>query len=211
MSSQIGDQQGEKRPRGRPRRIAEAAALEAAMRVFWRDGYAGTGIEALSRATGLNRSSLYHQWGDKQGLFLATIAHYAETRLQPVVATLDGGRTLAEDLSAFFAAVIDLALDERGARGCLVSCVLADAAGSDDRLRRELTQRFAAVEDRLARRLSLADHDETPPGAMPAVLAGMLAATARGIMLRARADASRATLQEIAGTTVALLRQPPVS
>ena len=211
MSSQISEKREAKRPRGRPRRITEAAALEAAMRVFWAKGYAGTGIEALSRATGLNRSSLYHQWGDKQGLFLAAIAHYAETRLAPVVATLDNGGTLAEDLAAFFAAVIDLALDERGGRGCLVSCVLADAAGTDELLRDELARRFATVESRLARRLSLAGHDETPPGAMPAALAGMLAATARGIMLRARADAPRAALQEIARTTVALLCQLPRS
>ena len=178
------------------------------MRVFWAKGYAGASIDELTLAAGLNRSSLYHQWGDKRGLFLATIAHYAETRLQPVVATLHGGRPLAEDLSAFFAAVIDLATAEADARGCLVACVLADAAGSDALLRRELAHRFAAVETRLARRLSLAEHDEAPPGAMPEALAGMLAATARGIMLRARADAPRAALEDIARTTVALLGRP---
>lgn len=177
------------------------------MRVFWANGYAGTGIEALTRATGLNRSSLYHRWGDKRGLFLAAIDHYAETRLAPVVATLDNGGTLAEDLAAFFAAVIDLALDERDGRGCLVSCVLADAAGTDELLRGELASRFATVESRLARRLEHAADAEMPPAGTAAALAAVLAATARGIMLRARSDAPRATLDEIARTTIDLLCQ----
>jgi TetR/AcrR family transcriptional repressor of nem operon len=201
----MSSQSSETRPRGRPRRVAEEAALEAAMRVFWARGYAAASVEDLSRATGLNRSSLYHLWADKRGLFAATVAHYAETRLRPVAAALETGGTLAKSLRAFFSAVADLALAEDGGRGCLVSCALAEAAAGDAGFAEELARRFDAVEARLADRIARAAPGETPPGVDPSALAARLAAAARGMMLRARSGADRAALDRVGGAAVALL------
>ncbi|MFI5663506.1 TetR/AcrR family transcriptional regulator [Streptomyces sp. NPDC051684] len=53
------------------------AALDAAMVQFWRSGYADTSLDALSRATGLNRSSIYSSLGDKDALFLRCLDRYA--------------------------------------------------------------------------------------------------------------------------------------
>ncbi|WP_433889195.1 TetR/AcrR family transcriptional regulator [Streptomyces sp. CA-111067] len=52
-------------------------ALDAAMVQFWRDGYADTSLDDLSRATGLNRSSIYASLGDKDALFLRCLDRYA--------------------------------------------------------------------------------------------------------------------------------------
>jgi AcrR family transcriptional regulator len=62
---------------GRPRAFNEAAALDAAMRVFWEKGYEGTTLDDLTRAMGINRSSLYACFGDKETLFRRVIARYA--------------------------------------------------------------------------------------------------------------------------------------
>ena len=63
---------------GRPREFSEAAALDAAMRVFWEKGYEGASLDDLTHAMGINRSSLYASFGDKEELFNRVIAHYAE-------------------------------------------------------------------------------------------------------------------------------------
>lgn len=63
---------------GRPREFSEAAALDAAMRVFWEKGYEGASLDDLTRAMGINRSSLYASFGDKEDLFNQVIARYAE-------------------------------------------------------------------------------------------------------------------------------------
>ncbi|MFD8775450.1 TetR/AcrR family transcriptional regulator [Streptomyces sp. NPDC056453] len=52
-------------------------ALDAAMVQFWRAGYADTSLDDLSRATGLNRSSIYSSLGDKESLFSRCLDRYA--------------------------------------------------------------------------------------------------------------------------------------
>lgn len=51
--------------------------LDAAMVQFWRAGYADTSLDDLSRTTGLNRSSLYSSFGDKESLYLRCLDRYA--------------------------------------------------------------------------------------------------------------------------------------
>ncbi|MFD3423053.1 TetR/AcrR family transcriptional regulator [Streptomyces decoyicus] len=52
-------------------------ALDAAMVQFWRAGYADTSLDDLSRTTGLNRSSIYSSFGDKDSLYLRCLDRYA--------------------------------------------------------------------------------------------------------------------------------------
>lgn len=187
------------RPRGRPRRTDTAQGLDAAMRVFWAAGYDGASMDRLCRETGLPRASLYNDYGDKAGLFMAAIAHYVDTQIAPVARALGPEGTLAADLGAFFEAVVALATRDSRTPGCLISCVLADVAGADDTFRQELDRRFAALEDRIAQRL--AQDGALPAAELPAT-AGMLAAVARGIMLRARSGAPAEALHPVAAVAV---------
>src|SRR6516225_4107407 len=63
---------------GRPRGFDEDAALEAAMRVFWEKSYEGATMADLTEAMGINRSSMYAAFGDKEALFRLVIARYRE-------------------------------------------------------------------------------------------------------------------------------------
>jgi TetR/AcrR family transcriptional repressor of nem operon len=83
--------------------------------------------------------------------------------------------------------------------GCLVSCVLADAAGSDPRLRQEFRETLLGMERALAARLLAAEAaGELAPGLSPHTLAPMLAATARGLTLSARGGAGPEELAPVA-------------
>ena len=59
--------------RGRPRSYDPETALARAAAVFWKAGYAGTSLDDLSQATGMNRPSLYAAFGDKRDLYLKTL------------------------------------------------------------------------------------------------------------------------------------------
>jgi TetR/AcrR family transcriptional regulator, copper-responsive repressor len=176
------------------------------MRGFWTDGYDGASVDAMCRVTNMSRASLYQVYGGKEGLFLAAVAHYGDTRAATVAAALGPKGSLREDLGAFFAAVVDLATVDPQTPGCLISCVLADVAGSNLTFRAELDRRFEALETRLATRFRQACWPETGE-VTPAAAAGLAAAAARGIMLRARSGQSRADLSAIGAAAVAALVQ----
>ncbi len=61
---------------GRPRSFDREQALDAAMHVFWRYGYEGASLTALTDAMDINRPSLYAAFGDKAGLFREAVARY---------------------------------------------------------------------------------------------------------------------------------------
>jgi AcrR family transcriptional regulator len=103
---------------GRPRGFTENEALEAAMRVFWEKGYEGSTLADLTEAMGINRSSMYATFGDKEALFRLAIARYAEgpaayvreALQQPVV------RAVVE---ALLRGALELLTDPSHPRGCL--------------------------------------------------------------------------------------------
>lgn len=176
------------------------------MRAFWASGYDGASVDVMCRVTHMSRASLYQTYGGKEGLFLAAIAHYAETRVSRVAAALGPIGTLAEDLTAFYHEVVLLATQDPQTPGCLISCVLADAAGSSEVFRAELDRRFLALEDRLSVRLGHAGWAKNAK-VPAAAAAGLAAATARGIMLRARSGWARDDLQKVADAAVLALLQ----
>ncbi|MFN3722990.1 MAG: TetR/AcrR family transcriptional regulator [Paracoccaceae bacterium] len=190
--------------RGRPKGFDDQSALEAATRVFWQAGYDGASVDQLCRAMTMPRASLYQSYGGKEGLFLATIAHYARSRMGPLIAALGPNGSLHDDMTDFFAEVVRLATADPETPGCLISCVLADAAGTNSAFRDELDRRYSGLETRLADRLRQTTWRADAP-VSPDAAAGLAAATARGIMLRARSGQSAQDLAPVAAAAVAAL------
>ncbi len=62
--------------RGRPRAYEPEVALAKALDLFRKDGFAGTSLDDLSAATGMNRPSLYGAFGDKRALYIKTYERY---------------------------------------------------------------------------------------------------------------------------------------
>ncbi len=190
------------RQRGRPSGFDRHDALESAMRAFWAQGYEGTSVDKLCRAMNMPRASLYQNYGDKEGLFLAAIDRYGETRVSILVASLGPNGSLEDDLNSFYEQVISLATSDTETRGCLISCVLAEAAGTNRAFMGELDRRFGALEARIEARLLLENWPESLRSS-PRTTAGMVAAVARGLTLRARSGQTIVDLSPIAATAVA--------
>jgi len=65
---------------GRPKHFTREEVLEKAIPVFWEHGFADTGLQALEKATGVNKSGLYAEFKSKKELFLASLRHYLDNR-----------------------------------------------------------------------------------------------------------------------------------
>ena len=53
------------------------AARQAALGVFWKQGYADTSLEDITKTMGISRSSFYNSFGSKHALFLDVINLYS--------------------------------------------------------------------------------------------------------------------------------------
>ena len=78
---------------GRPRGFDRDTALEAAMFLFWRKGFATTSMNDLCDAMGVRSPSLYAAFGSKEALYLEAVEHYVRTQGPPVWDKLAEGAT----------------------------------------------------------------------------------------------------------------------
>jgi len=65
---------------GRPKKFNRDSLLKKAVPVFWKHGFADTGVHALEKATGVNKSGLYSEFKSKEDLYLASLKYYIENR-----------------------------------------------------------------------------------------------------------------------------------
>lgn len=98
----------------RPKTYTRDEVLHRATDLFLRKGYAGAHLQELVEVTGLNRFSLYKEFGGKEGLFQAALDAYL-AELQSVGATLAREPLGLANVRAFYAAF----LGQDFAHGCL--------------------------------------------------------------------------------------------
>lgn len=131
---------------GRPRNFDEAAALEAAVNVFWQKGFEATSLDDLTKAMGLSRSSFYGTFGDKQSLFLRVVEHYSNNgirNLKEVAATADGNA-----VDAMMQAISD---PKGGPRGCLLVNCITELAPHDEKVADLGRRHLESIEEIFAR------------------------------------------------------------
>ena len=200
-------QNSEKRPRGRPRGYDPDDALARATAQFWRGGFAGTSLDELSAATGMNRPSLYGAFGDKRELYLATLDRYLALSLAAMETALDPAQPLADGLQAVYDRSLALYFsDADNPLGCFLVGTAATEAARDPGVRQKLGAALRALTRAFETRLRRArDEGELGAGADPALLANLAAAVLYSIALRARAGDSRASLRKLAQGAVQML------
>ncbi|MFL4474938.1 TetR/AcrR family transcriptional regulator [Paeniglutamicibacter sp. MACA_103] len=139
-------------------------ALGDARRVFWEKGFDATSIADLESATGLGRSSIYHGFGSKRGLFDAVIQDYMETILRPRLNLLHSATQPALGVSNYLASLSDALVksaDRTTSRGCLLLNTAAGIAGNDEALRLLIDGYQIELRDGVAGALRAADPMQT--------------------------------------------------
>jgi len=185
-------------PRGRPRAFDPDAALQAAMLVFWKNGYEGASMNDLVDATGMNKPSLYAAFGDKEALFLKALARYGErvaTAQSELLESEPEIRTALELLMRRSAASLT---DPALPGGCLVVTGIADCGtgGMPSLPESALREALSASESVIFRRLDRARREGAlPDGLDPGATASMVASFMAGMGVQAKAGATRAKLE----------------
>jgi AcrR family transcriptional regulator len=108
------------RPLAAPRRArrsdatrSDAALLEAAAALFLERGYDGASLDDIARAAGVTRQTVYNRFGDKPGMFAATIErHWATWGGEPRIAEVSPHDPVEAQLRAVALSIVAFT-DER--------------------------------------------------------------------------------------------------
>ena len=94
--------------------------LDRATDLFHRQGYNGTSTAELVDALGVNRKSMYAEFGSKQGLFEAALDHYNEHSLSAVLQAAESPDADVAAIRATFAGFAEASKEWAQGRGCLL-------------------------------------------------------------------------------------------
>ncbi|MBU8539932.1 TetR/AcrR family transcriptional regulator [Falsiroseomonas tokyonensis] len=182
---------------GRPLSFDRDAALDAAMRLFWQQGYEATSVAELTQAMGITPPSLYAAFGDKRRLFRAAVDRYltGARTVEQIIGEAPTARDAARDL------LMAAALGDTGEStppGCLLASSLVTGSAEAAALREELAEIRRGIEARLRARIA----QEQDPGEAEA-LAGHVMAVIQGMSTLAKDGADRAKLLAIVETALA--------
>jgi TetR/AcrR family transcriptional repressor of nem operon len=192
-----------RRGAGRPRGFDEGAALEAALGLFWRNGFRATSTRNLEAALGLSQSSLYNAFGSKQDLLNAALDRYESAVEEKLMRPLERDSAGLDAIDRFFARVADW-ITREGRRGCMLVNLMVEDGGA----RPEMVERTRSYRKRVRLALLSAlqravDRDEISDHEL-ASRADLLLGMVLGLNVAARGGASDT---EVAGLLAGVSNQ----
>lgn len=195
---------------GGVKQFDEDEALDGTMQVFWESGYSGTSYPELMRATGLNKSSLYNAFGDKQALYLRCLERYTEVHGERLRRHLDAKR-LDAAIGGFFDELIGRFRRPDLPAGCMMTAAALELGGADDMAGRCIRDRMRELESLLRRRLDRAVRDgELPANADTLSLASFLLAMTRGLAALHRGYGDVSSVMRARRAMMQILESPPL-
>jgi AcrR family transcriptional regulator len=182
--------------RGRPREFDTEKALDAALLLFWRHGYEGSSLAALTEAMGINVPSLYSAFGNKEQLFKSVLDRYIQRPASYLPNSLKEptARAVVEKL---FHGAIDMVMSPRHPDGCLLVQGALASGPMGESVTQELSRRRAGAESALRRRFERAVAEgDLPSDVDPAELAHYVITVLWGMSVQASGGATRAQLRQ---------------
>lgn len=179
-------------------------ALERAMNLFWRQGYAATSLQDLLAELGIGSGSLYAAFGSKEELYARVLERYSSQYCSMLVERLEAASDVCE---AIRAALIEMAETDLmdPVRGCMVVNAVTerdDDPATTDRaaatLRRVESAFAGALEQARAR-------GEIPADRNPADLARFLTTFVQGLRVMGQARIGRAFVEDAIATAMKAL------
>jgi TetR/AcrR family transcriptional repressor of nem operon len=191
----------------RPREFNEGAALEAAMRRFWADGFAGTSVRDLGEAMGLGQASVYNAFGDKRALFTQCLDRYLDANMRARIARVEKSLPPRQAIEAFLTEIVERSLESR--LGCLLANAALEVAPQDAEIAAVVAERMGELEAFFRRCVEAGRRDGSiSPDVDPADTAGLMLTTVMGMRVLARGFPNRTVLEGAVRQALSVLGKP---
>ena len=190
---------------GRVQTFDTDEVVRAVRALFWERGFEGVSVPDLETATGVGRSSLYHAFGSKRGLFDAAVRSYLEEVVRPRLRPLTLDPVDPGALPAYLHGVRTVLAEGRAPAlrsGCLLLNAATSPIGRDEAVAGAVLGYRAELHTALAR--GVAAHLPGLLAEEAAQLATLCTATVLSAMVLARVDPAEAA--RTVDAALALLR-----
>jgi TetR/AcrR family transcriptional repressor of nem operon len=190
----------------RPKEFDRDAAVERAMSVFWRKGYAATSTDDLLDAMKIGRQSMYDTFGGKRRLYLEALERY---QLESVAGNIGRLRSTASPLAGIEALVVGIIASDKSLRerGCMGVGSIGEFGNTDPDLVTLRAKSGGAQHRALIERLRHAQAaNEIEANVDIERAARFVETTMFGLQVAARAGASFQTLRDTAAFAIESLR-----
>ena len=106
--------------------------LDRAIQLFWKNGFNGSSMQQVVRATGLKPGSLYHSFGNKEALFHEALERYTQKSFAHIQNLLDTSPSVGEGICMHLERVIEQSTSEDYCSCFLVKTRLELAANGNE-------------------------------------------------------------------------------
>ncbi|MFD0441373.1 TetR/AcrR family transcriptional regulator [Streptomyces chartreusis] len=191
---------------GRPKEFDPEAAVEQAMRVFWRQGYAATTPQHLVDTLHIGKGSLYNAFGGKRQLFDLALRRYLDQQALAMKALTEDSSPVKERLRKALCFLTEIDASDPERRGCLATNSVVEFGCTDETVATLARGHFDRIESTLQ---ALIDDGlrtgEIQPGRDTKALASMLLNTVTGIQVLTRIEPGPDRLLRAIDATIDLL------
>jgi AcrR family transcriptional regulator len=169
-------------------------ALTAAMLVFAEKGFEGASLSDLTKAMGINRTSMYATFGNKEHLFRLAMDQYANAGTKHVAECFATG-TAREGVERLLHSGVARFTDPNGPGVCLLTQGPLTGPAATDETRRFAVQKWGALEIALRDRFDRAvETGELPRTVATDNLARFYAVVIQGLALQAQRGGTKKQL-----------------
>lgn len=177
-----------------PKGYKREEVLDRAIELFRRQGYSATSTAELVEGLGMNRKSMYAEFGSKQDLFEAALARYSDIHLSRVLAPIEDPKANADTIRQAFQGYASASQTKFHGLGCLMANTAVERAALDPGSAVFVDAYLARLTKGFRQALANAQVDgDVDPGADLDDLAALLAMSVVGIsaLLRAKATSEQ--------------------
>jgi TetR/AcrR family transcriptional repressor of nem operon len=190
----------------RPKEFDTDVACDAALGVFWRQGYEATSINDLVAELGIAKASLYATFGPKHQLYVTALERYIERTNARIVADLAGSGPALPAVRRLVHRYVDEILADSDRVGCLVINAAMERLPGDDKVARLVERSWDTLEVSLTMALTTARaRGELPEDSRPGELARFLLTVLQGLRVVGKGAAAESRLRSSADVALRVL------
>ena len=195
-------------PMARPVEFDRDQALEAALKLFWSQGYAATSLIALLETMGIGRSSFYAGFRNKRSLFIEVLQLFSDRTYKILLDACEETGSLKALRKFFYDTLLNVPRARAG-RGCMMVNTILELAAVDEELSELAARELARVEEVVETCFEQAQGSGTyPVERSPADLAAHVMLLNQGLRVASRKHVPRRELKRRIDTALSILGLP---